>query len=269
VTFARRAVVSVAIAGVRVDFRVAPRGSRGRGRHPTARGAASGARAGISGRTAQATGGRAGSSEAGGGEALQQTRDGSFLSQPTERPAKPSRAMTVVSVVAILFVTSPYPPPHYSASRWGRPSSARPRARSPPSPARPRFRETRSRPRHPRGRRRGTPRSRARDAAASRCGDGAGDGTQWAPAARRTPGEARTPGWSFASCARCGCVEVVTPARCNGRLPGSIRRGSRAAKGRAGDPEGDFDRGVHFRPLRRTARPRAASPLGRPRASCV
>lgn len=166
------------------------------------------------------------------------------------------------------FVTSHYPPPHYSASRWGPPSSARPRARSPPSPARPRFRETRPRPRHPRGRRRGTPRSRARDAAASRCGAGAGDGTQWAQAARRTPGEARTPGWSFASCARCGCAEVVTPARCNGRLPGSIRRGSRAAKGRAGDPEGDFDRGVHFPPLRRTARPRAASPLGRPRASC-
>ena len=65
----------------------------------------------------------------------------------------------------------------------------------------------------PPGRRRRTPRSGARAAAASRCGAGAGGGTRRAPAWRRTPGEARTPGWSFASCARCGCAEVVTRAR--------------------------------------------------------
>ena len=62
---------------------------------------------------------------------------------------------------------------------------------------------------------------------------------------------------------------MVTPASRSGRLPGSIPRGSReATRLRAPrDPVGDFDRGIRFPPLRRTARPRAASPLGRPRAS--
>ena len=62
---------------------------------------------------------------------------------------------------------------------------------------------------------------------------------------------------------------MVTPETRSGRLPGSIPRGSRAAtRSRAPrDPVGDFDREIRFPPLRRTARPRAASPLGRPRAS--